>query len=437
MCHPVRWAVPAAVALAAWAGCAPATRPIATAEIEAIARRYVVLAFQLARHDPHYVDAYYGPPEWKAEGERDSLPAATLAAAADSLALRLASSPAADPAQAPRARFLRRHLAALAVRARLAAGDTLDFAGEARALYDVAVTPLADGRLTAALAEIDSLLPGDGPLPERYRRFRSRFEVPAARLDTVMRAAMAEARRRTLAHIPLPDSESVAVEYVRGQPWSAYNWYQGGYRSRIQINVDQPLMVDRAVDLACHEGYPGHHVLNVLNERETVRRREWREFALFPLYGPVAVVAEGTARLAPEVAFPGAELEEFERTVLFPLAGIDTSLYRRHARIRAAMDSLEFAGIENGRRYLDGAIDRTEAVRRGVRFALHDSLRAERHVRFLERYRSYIVTYGLGTRLVRPWLEVNGGAGPDGRWRAFRDLLSTPHLPEDLRSGNR
>ena len=34
------------------------------------------------------------------------------------------------------------------------------------------------------------------------------------------------------------------------------------------MNVELPIYIDRAVDLACHEGYPGHHVYNALLEQE-------------------------------------------------------------------------------------------------------------------------------------------------------------------------
>ena len=34
-----------------------------------VAERYVKLVLAMGQHDPAYVDAYYGPPEWKAEAE--------------------------------------------------------------------------------------------------------------------------------------------------------------------------------------------------------------------------------------------------------------------------------------------------------------------------------------------------------------------------------
>ena len=51
-------------------------------------------------------------------------------------------------------------------------------------------------------------MPGAGPLATRVEAFRQRYVIPPAKLETVFRAAIAECRARTVAHIALPDSES-------------------------------------------------------------------------------------------------------------------------------------------------------------------------------------------------------------------------------------
>src|SRR5205823_4552430 len=103
------------------------------------------------------------------------------------------------------------------------------------------------------------------------------------RLDATFRAAIDGCRARTLQHIALPNAERFSVEFVSGKPWQAYNWYQGQYRSVIQVNTDVPPSVDWALDLGCHEGYPGHHVHNVLLEQQLVLRRGWIEFSVWYL----------------------------------------------------------------------------------------------------------------------------------------------------------
>src|SRR5207302_7941763 len=156
-----------------------------------------------------------------------------------------------------------------------------------------------------------------------------RFVIPSDRLSAVFDRAIAEGRRRTLQHVQLPAEERFTVEYVKNKPWSGYNWYQGGYRSLIQVNTDLPIYIDRAIDLACHEGYPGHHVYNALLEEHLVRDRGWVEISVYALFSPQSLIAEGTANYGIEVAFPSGERGDerlaFERDVLFPLAGLDAS----------------------------------------------------------------------------------------------------------------
>ena len=142
-------------------------------------------------------------------------------------------------------------------------GKKLTFDEESKALYD-AVAPRNDAATFAqVLAELEKKLPGPGSLLDRYEAFRSRFVIPRDRLDATFKAAIEACRSRTLEHITLPPGESFTVEYVTNKSWSGYNWYQGQYKSLIQVNTDLPIYVDRAIDLACHEGYPGHHVYNV------------------------------------------------------------------------------------------------------------------------------------------------------------------------------
>src|SRR5688572_24125428 len=173
------------------------------------------------------------------------------------------------------------------------------------------------------LAELDKRLAGTGSHHERFEAFRSRFVIPRYRLDRAFRAAIDGCRSRTLKHVPLADDERFTVEYVTNKSWSAYNWYKGGFRSVIQVNTDLPITIDRAIDLACHEGYPGHHVYNALLEKNLVRDRRWIEFSVYPLFSPQSLIAEGTANFGIPVAFPGEARTAFERDRLFPLAGLD------------------------------------------------------------------------------------------------------------------
>jgi hypothetical protein len=136
------------------------------------------------------------------------------------------------------------------------------------------------------------------------------------------------------------------VEYVTNKPWAGYNWYKGGFRSVIQVNTDLPIYIDRAVDLAAHEGYPGHHVYNALLEKNLLRDRGWVEFSVYALFSPQSLIAEGTANYGKQVAFTEIDRLALERDVLWPLAGLDVTHLENYYRVQRLTKELSFAGNE-------------------------------------------------------------------------------------------
>lgn len=425
------------------AATASSGRPIAAAAqqsgstMDDVARAYVGLVLSVGRHDSNYVDAYYGPPEWKAEAERAALdlPAIDRGAVAALARLGAPPKPSGDAFILLRHQFLKRQLEALRTRVAQLQGSKLTFDAESQALYDATAPVNSEATFRQVLTQLDAKLPGTGPLITRYEAFRKDFRIPPDKLSSVFTAAINGCRMRTLQHIDLPTEERFTVEYVTGKTWGGYNWYQGGFRSLIQVNTDLPIYIDRAVDLACHEGYPGHHVYNMLLEQKLTRERGWVEFSVYPLFSPQSLIAEGTANFGIDVTFPGAERETFERDVLYPLAGLDPKNATRYREIQDLADRLSYAVNEAARRYLNGQIDKAAAAAWLVEFGLMDQARAEQRVRFIDQYRSYVINYNLGKDLVRAYVESLGGTAdrPDQRWRAFIDLLASPRLASALR----
>ena len=403
--------------------------------LDAVARRYVVLGLGLGAHDPAYVDAYYGPDSLRAAAGAESLSVAEVRTAAESLIAVLGDSvPAyADTLVRLRHRYLRVQLASMAARARIVGGERLGFDQEAKALYDATPPHYSDAHFDSLLVRLDSLLPGRAPLAERYQRLRDRMTVPPAKVDTVFKSAIAACRARTLAHLPLPRGERFDLEYVKGTSWNAYNWYKGDYHSLIQVNLDFPILVDRAIDLACHEGYPGHHVYNALLEAQLVQERGWVEISMYPLFSPQSLIAEGSANFGIDMAFPAAERAAFERDSLFPLAGLDPALAETNAAVGRVVERLNYARNEVARRYLDGELDAAAATKAMQRYWVVSPELAAKQLRFIDTYRSYVINYNLGRDLVADWVARTGGDSEAGRWRAFQALLSAPHLPRDLR----
>jgi len=403
--------------------------------LDSIAEQYTKLVLAVGQHDELYVDAYYGPPEWKPAGNAPKPPLASLRETAGKLIAAVEQIPAPTEEMARlRREYLRKQLMAVETRIRMLQGERLSFDQESKALYDAVAPTHPASYFDDELTELDRRLPGGGPVSARYEAYRQQFVIPRDKLETVFAAAIEGCRSRTREHVRLPPRERFTIEYVTNKPWSAYNWYQGHATSLIQVNTDLPIFIDRAIDLACHEGYPGHHVYNALLEQHLVRTRGWMEFTVYPLFSPQSLIAEGTANFGIEVAFPGPSRVAFERERLFPLAGLDSSRAEEYYDLFDAFDRLSYAGNEAARQYLNGEIDRKAAVAWLEKYALMSPPRAEQRVRFFDTYRSYVINYNLGKDLVRQYVERNGGtaARPERRWQVFGELLSSPRLPSGL-----
>ena len=432
---------PTGILVVAAIGLVVVTLGAQSSSMNTLGERYARLVLAMGPHDPDYVDAYYGPPEWRKEAEAAKLPLAEIATRAAALARELAvaaPAPSAEEMLRLRHAYVSRQLEALRARASMLQGTLLTtrlkFDEESKALYDAVAPMHSAAEFAQVLGELEKKLPGQGPLVQRLDEFRSHFIIPKERLDATFKAAIDGCRSRTLQHIALPPGESFTVEYVTGKSWSGYNWYQGNYRSLIQVNTDLPIFIDRAIDLACHEGYPGHHVYNVLLEKNLVRDRGWMEFAVYPLFSPQSLIAEGTANYGIDVAFPRAERMEFERRVLFPAAQLDAGMVSQYYDVLALVDKLSYAGNEAARRYLDGEIDKNAAIDWLEQYGLYSRPRAEQRVRFTEQYRSYVINYNLGKDMVAEHIEARGGTpdNPDTRWEEFARLISSPRLPSGL-----
>ena len=408
--------------------------------MNSIAEQYVKLVLMLGVYDPDYVDAYYGPAEWNPAGtdavKKEKFPSVDFPKRVNELmdALRAIDDSRLSPIEKLRKGSLSKQLVAVAAKISMLSGSKLSFDDESRRLYDASAPEYSEQHYKKLIDELGGLLPGAGRVSDRLEQYKQSFIIPKEKLDHVFKAAIAEGRTRTLKYISLPSNESFTVEYVNNKPWSGYNWYKGNSFSVIQVNTDLPIFIDRAVDLACHEGYPGHHVYNMLMEKNLFRERGWMEFSVYPLFSPQSLIAEGSANFGIEVALPGEERTEFERSVLFPAAGFDPENAGEYYKIQALKSKLDFAGNEAARNYLDGNWNGAKAVDWLITYALFSPERAAQRLKFIERYRSYVINYNLGQEMVRSYVEKRGGT-PDKvklRWQLFEELLSQPHTPGDL-----
>lgn len=391
-----------------------------------VAERYVKLVLAMGLHDAAYVDAYYGPPAWQQEALDQQASLSGIKAATNETLALLADE------HCLRAVNLRKQLQAVLAKAEMLQGMRLDFDTESARLYDAVSPHHSRAYYEALVAQIDTLLPGDGSVSDRVNAFRAQFVIPADKLRAVMDAAIRAGRERTLQHIALPVEEDFVLEFVSDKPWSGYNWYKGNYQSVIQINTDLPVYIDRAVDLGCHEAYPGHHVYNLLLERDLVRAKGWMEYCIYPLYSPQSLIAEGTANYGIELSFTDAERLDFEQRVLYPLAGLDPALAPRYTQLNHLLAKLSYADNDIARQYLEGSLTREEALEWLVNVRLYPAEKSAQRLQFYDAMGAYVINYNLGQHMAKAYVERQGTTRAE-HWAAFRDLMSSPRVPSGLR----
>ena len=410
-------------------------------DMQDIAEKYVKLVLKVGQYDSDVVDAYHGPEEWKpaklSEEEKTNFPNNILIEEAKGLieGLNSIDDESLSKLEKMRRNFLSKQLVAVQAKIEMVGGKKFKFDEESKLLYDAISPHHKENYFEDILSELDEILPGKDGISKRFEEYRSQFIIQTDLLDTVFTTAINEGRRRTLKFIDLPSNENFVVEYVTDKPWGAYNWYKGDNFSVIQVNTDLPIYIDRAVDLACHEGYPGHHVFNALLETNLLKGKNWVEYFVYPLFSPMSLIAEGTANYGIKVAFPGEERVKFEKEILFPLAGIDPKKADKYYEILDLVGKLNFAGNMASRKYYDGEFSKEELKKWYVKYSLSTEQRAEKSVDFLNKYGSYIINYNYGQELCKNYIERLGGTEdhPSKRWKIFTELISNPYTPSDLK----
>ncbi|WP_207303278.1 hypothetical protein [Hyunsoonleella flava] len=406
--------------------------------IEIIAEDYVKLVLEIGQYDNAFVDAYFGPEEWKPiEPKSETLPLDSFVQRANTLIsqcdeLLVSDNPNLEIA---RINMLKKQLIAVRTKTEMIGGKTFPFDEEAKLLFDAVPPHFSLSHFDELLGELDSLLPGDGDLPTRYNNFMAEFIIPKDKLDTVFRVAINESRKITKHYFELPENENFVLEYVTDKVWGGYNYYQGNAQSLIQINTDFPIYISRAIDLGSHEGYPGHHIYMMLTEQNLVNTKGWMEYSVYPLFSPFSLISEGSANYGIDVVFPGDKRIDFEKEYLFPLARIDTSKAEIFYAVQDVMSKLNYARNETARAYLNGDLSRENAIKQIEKYSLFTPKKAEQSVRFIEANRSYVINYNLGKDLVAKHVDMLGGSynNPEKRWDIFKELLSNPYTASTLK----
>ncbi len=394
--------------------------------MDEIGREYLTLALNLDRHFGGFVDAYFGPPELKAEAEAGE-PRPLHILGDDARQLRAAIE--ASDYKPQRKDFLTRQTRAMAAVIRNLSGDRLDFVQEVELYFDITPEMVDEVIFEAAHAEMDHLLPGSGSLVERSAAWKKKLELEPDRILPVFERTCQKIRYRTEALVVLPPGEEVSLHLVEDQPWGAYNWYLGNYRSRIDLNTDLPVRIDSAVPLLAHEAYPGHHTEHAIKEYLLYRQQGRAEHAIQLLLAPECVLSEGIADNAQEMIFSDEDMVAFLRDELYPFAGLEEVDIESQLQLWHAAQPLRSVGGNAALLFHRDGRPPDEVQRYVEHYALGTPQEAAQTIKFIQNplFRSYIYNYAMGKALLAPLLK-----GPDAT-TYFRQLLSEPCTPSQVR----
>jgi hypothetical protein len=385
-----------------------------------VPERYLLLGLRLGKHVEGLVDGYFGPADLRAQVDAEALvsPEELLG---EANALRVEVEREAFDRQ--RRRWLSAQLEGLACVAELLAGTKVPWHEAVRRCYGIDVEPTPEAQFEAAHERLDAALPGDGPLADRLESWKRSQEIPRQKLLPAFDALVGELRPRTRELVGLPLGERVDATTVDGQPWSAYNWYLGDLKSRIEINTDLPLRSYVFALLVAHEAYPGHHTEHASKESRLVRELGRLESAILLIHTPECLVSEGIAMVAVEEALGDewpARAAEILRQLDIPFDAEVAGL------VVEATNELNEVDVNVAFHASESGWSQDEAVDYHRRWALSPEERARKSVGFDTHpmWSIYVPTYSSGYGLVRAYAHSR----PDG----FRSLLTEQVTAADL-----
>jgi hypothetical protein len=400
--------------------------------MDEIAQRYLLLTLRLARHAPEMLDFYVGPPELQeAVAGEDPTLLAELHAEALQLQERVADLPGIDGPDARRKAWLTAQLTAHDALSRLLDGEEIGYVDAVEALFAIPVEAEPASSFETAHRLLQDVLPAGPSLRDRLAAHDEATQLAPEKVVAVTSAIADELRLRARKDFWLPDGEGVEFVDVRDQWWSAYAWYRGRLRTRIELNLDRPTNLGVAVMLAAHEAYPGHHAERATKEAVLVGDQQRHEATIGWLYAPEATISEGLADLARDVVLNDQELATLLRRTVHELGiQLDHGVVEREAAVERARITLRNATPNAAIALHRDRLPATEVRDYLVEQGLYTDERIERTMALAgdPHQRYFVLTYMAGARLIGQWLEVQGQT--DG----FSRLLAEQLTPELLRA---
>ncbi|MHA2236328.1 MAG: hypothetical protein ACXABH_13430 [Candidatus Thorarchaeota archaeon] len=182
-------------------------------------------------------------------------------------------------------------------------GRDLSYSELVEGLFQIPMEKFSEREIDKSIENVTNGLekfPGDD-LIDKLQRFAKEGEVTGEALQSLLESELQqrsleignEFRNKIFSVMgaSVPDN-GVEYEAVRDEPWGGYNWYQGGFKSLNQFNIDRKFNKDSLQATIYHE-YE-HHVSNLWREKAYLNSGNL-ELSIVPLHTGRCVISEGTA----------------------------------------------------------------------------------------------------------------------------------------------
>ena len=392
--------------------------------LAAFGEEYVELALSLDLLQEGEVDIYYGPENLDVRSTSTSPDLSALLSSAQMLRDRLA-----DPeliAFVQRQESLTKKVKGLIlVLQSIITPEQFSYEEEARDIFGINLSGTDEIDLSSYREQLEALLPGSGAVAYRLAQFRNQFLVPADKREAVFARALEECKSRSLSHWTFPANENLRVEWSRdiNEPWHNF---EGNGQSVLKINPLSMGYLSSALDVACHETYPGHHAQYVLLEQAMGEQEGEVENTLTLLRSPQSALREGAASYSVDLLFPQEERTKFETEVLAPLAGLGSLDIEKYNQVRVLLDQIALGTIPILRDFSDRTIPQATATFRLEREALVPS--PNQLIAFSEQYGAYAASYTLARARIGAYVDNRVSEHGEDAWDVLKRLIETDDL---------
>jgi hypothetical protein len=379
---------------------------------------YLLLGLRVGKLIDGFVDAYYGPSELRdlVENEEPESPISLLKNCKN-----LQNQVNEQGFAKERTEYMKKTLEAIETSLNIVSGRDYSFLEKVSKIYDIKPELVDDSEFYKLKEELSSIFEGSEDLSDRIINFKNKHNLPFNTLKPTFEKVSKVIRERTYKLLPdlMPEGESISIEIVKDKPWGAYNWYQGNFKSRIDINTDIPLDCISILSFITHEAY-------AVKEKYLYIEQNRFEHSILMIFTPEAVVTEGIGNTAIDVLFTDHEKGQFILDhICHKSSEANLDLIITYCQIQGEL--LKLLNNLAIHAHQDGWSD-DKLVKYAFDFNLAPENLIRQRLQIIRHplWSTYVFNYTHGERLIKQKFGQN--PSPED----FKKLLINPYLPSDL-----